>query len=354
MNDIFSALGAAIAGGTNLASGILNNRSVDKANATNLKIAQMNNEWSERMLDKQNAYNTEMWNKTNEYNTAANQRKRLEEAGINPYMMLNGSAGTATSQTSAGVNPPSQASVIPQNYDYLGSMADRVTSAMSSLADIENKKEVTEGIRIENKYKVANILSDIMNKQASAKSIVEKTNYQKLLNSVFITNNRLDNENKIASTEYYKALKSKTIADAALTDQLTKKEIINNKYLDRRNLAELNEIGSRVLLNNSSAKFNESAAKAQVANAVLAYAQANKVNIDAKTADAISSSIVSAYYSDATIKEEKAKNMYDYGAEESPFEYSGNIDGSFGINIPRLPGAKLSIGGKVRGYKSRH
>lgn len=51
-------------------------------------------------------YQTEMWNKTNEYNTASNQRARLEEAGLNPYLMMDGGdAGSA--QSVAGVNPPS-------------------------------------------------------------------------------------------------------------------------------------------------------------------------------------------------------------------------------------------------------
>ena len=350
--DPLSIGAAAIAGGSSLLGGLLNLGSTNSTNRTNMRIAQMNNEWSERMMDKQNAYNTDMWNKTNEYNSAVNQRKRLEEAGLNPYMMLNGgSAGSASSQTSAGINAPSTPNIVPQNFDFLGSLSDRVTSAMSSMADLENKNEITHGLRIENKYKAANLIADIWNKQENAKSVVEKTNYQKLINSVFSENNRIDNENKIASTEYTKTLKSKALAEAALTKQLTNKEIINNKYLDKRNLMELNEIGSRILLNKSSAHLNSAQAKAAVANAVLAYAQANKVNIDSKTADAISGYIVSSYNSDAVIKEEKSKNMYNYGTEEAPFEYGGHVDANFTI-----PGTNIGVngGGNVRGYKSRH
>ena len=80
----------------------------------------MNNEWSERMLNKQitanqvqlrneqafakeqaqaaNDFTEKMWNQTNEYNSAKNQAARLREAGINPALAMGGAnAGTASS-----------------------------------------------------------------------------------------------------------------------------------------------------------------------------------------------------------------------------------------------------------------
>lgn len=76
-----------------------------QTNKYNYKIAQMNNQYNYKMFQEQQKYNWDMWNAENEYNSAVNQRKRLEEAGLNPYMMLDGgSAGTATSGNP--VNPP--------------------------------------------------------------------------------------------------------------------------------------------------------------------------------------------------------------------------------------------------------
>lgn len=113
----FSGFNAGDAGGilTGLAGTIGGAISQRKTNEMNYKIAQMNNEFNERMMEKQMAWNEEMWNKQNEYNTASNQRKRLEEAGFNPQLMMNGgSAGTATSANSvqaaqAANNPIMQA-----------------------------------------------------------------------------------------------------------------------------------------------------------------------------------------------------------------------------------------------------
>jgi hypothetical protein len=58
----------------------------------------MNNQFNERMAIQQRNWQENMWNKENAYNTASAQRQRLEEAGLNPYLMMNGgSAGVAQS-----------------------------------------------------------------------------------------------------------------------------------------------------------------------------------------------------------------------------------------------------------------
>ena len=56
-------------------------QAVRETNQMNYQIAQDNN-----------AFNERMWNLQNEYNTPSAQRARLEAAGINPYLMLNGSS----------------------------------------------------------------------------------------------------------------------------------------------------------------------------------------------------------------------------------------------------------------------
>lgn len=164
----------AIGAGSNLLGNIFGFGSNKKTNETNYKIAQMNNEFNERMLQKQIDYNTEMWNKENEYNTAANQRKRLEEAGLNPYLMMNGgSAGTASS--ASGVTPPTADTSGTQqafNPDFsgIGTAAAQAAAGMREQAlyesQIAQQSAQTEGVKIENKYKAAKIISDLL-EQAS-------------------------------------------------------------------------------------------------------------------------------------------------------------------------------------------
>ena len=70
-----------------LINGRIQRKMMREQNAFNAEEAQKNRD-----------YQTEMWNLQNKYNTPLAQRQRLKEAGLNPYMMLNGgSTGNASS-----------------------------------------------------------------------------------------------------------------------------------------------------------------------------------------------------------------------------------------------------------------
>ena len=168
-------IGAGISAGSSVIGnlfGFANNKSTNK---TNLKIAQMNNEFNERMLQKQIDYNTEMWNKENEYNTATAQRQRIEAAGLNPYLMMNGgNAGTASS--AGAISPPTASEVGKQeafNPDFsgIGSAAHTAVAQMQqrevNLAAIQKSNEEANGIRIDNQYKAAKHIAAIENMKSN-------------------------------------------------------------------------------------------------------------------------------------------------------------------------------------------
>ena len=95
MNPLLISAGIGAAG--SIAGGLFSNFGSNKAAKTQLKIAREVNENNYRIAQENNVFNERMVDKMNEYNSAKNQRARLEEAGLNPYLMLNGgSAGTAT------------------------------------------------------------------------------------------------------------------------------------------------------------------------------------------------------------------------------------------------------------------
>ena len=132
-------IGSALIGsGASVLGNIFGAISQKKTNEMNLRINQMNNEFNERMMEKQMAWNEEMWNKQNEYNTASNQRARLEQAGLNPYLMLNGgSAGTASSVNSA---QSAQAANAPAMQAYKPDMS----SFVSAINTYANNKALEE------------------------------------------------------------------------------------------------------------------------------------------------------------------------------------------------------------------
>lgn len=112
------------------------------ANKTNMKINQMNNEFNERMMDKQIAYEKEMWDKNNAYNDPSQQVKRLESAGINPSMALgnvspgsasSGSVGQASASSPLGVQP-----FRPDTSSFVDMMSSLISNVRQSKVDAAN------------------------------------------------------------------------------------------------------------------------------------------------------------------------------------------------------------------------
>lgn len=92
-------------------SGAIGAKTTSDTNKTNLKINQMNNDFNAREAQKARDFQLDMWNRENEYNSASSQRKRLEEAGYNPYMS-DAQAGTAAGMS--GTSAASAAGAAPQ------------------------------------------------------------------------------------------------------------------------------------------------------------------------------------------------------------------------------------------------
>lgn len=121
-----------------VASSIGNAVSTNKTNKTNMAINQMNNEFNAAEAEKARQFQLDMWNRTNEYNSASAQRSRLEEAGLNPYLMMNG--GTAGTAQSSGSSTPASASppLSMQKQDFSG-----LDNALSSALQIANQTKET-------------------------------------------------------------------------------------------------------------------------------------------------------------------------------------------------------------------
>lgn len=99
-------LGSAIGSIGGIFSNRTNLKIARETNAMNYKIAQEANAANYKLWQAQNQANIDMWNMQNEYNSAINQRQRLEDAGLNPYLMMSGgNAGTAGSLSSANFTP---------------------------------------------------------------------------------------------------------------------------------------------------------------------------------------------------------------------------------------------------------
>lgn len=144
--------------GGNLLGGFLQNNYLSDAQQAQMDFAAAE-------AQKNRDFQLEMWNKTNEYNTAAKQRSRLEDAGLNPYLMLDGgSAGVASSPSGAQASSPG----IPSYQNPLVGASD----ALLKYQDLEKTRAETKGIEIdnqtraiENMERIKNLTSDTENKQ---------------------------------------------------------------------------------------------------------------------------------------------------------------------------------------------
>lgn len=92
-------------------SGAIGAKSTADTNKTNLKINQMNNDFNAREAQKARDFQLDMWDRETQYNSASSQRKRLEEAGYNPYMS-DAQAGSAAGMS--GTSAASAAGAAPQ------------------------------------------------------------------------------------------------------------------------------------------------------------------------------------------------------------------------------------------------
>ena len=98
---------------------------------TNLKSTRETNEANKWMVEQNNALQLQLQREMNEYNSAASQFARFKEAGLNPYLSMQGqSAGiqTSTPQTQA---PQFQAPLMPSDYgSQVGQAYNMITQAL--------------------------------------------------------------------------------------------------------------------------------------------------------------------------------------------------------------------------------
>lgn len=293
-------VGSAIGAGSSLIGGAA---STVAQNAANKEIAQMNNAFNEKMFDKQVAYNkemyqqqlgdqwkfyndskqnawdlvenqqqfqTDMWNKSNEYNSASAQRERLEAAGLNPYLMMNGgSAGTAqTMSGSAGAAPSGAApsaqgvtppTATPYSADYSGITAGlgRAIDVLSSMPDRKVKEAQADNLRIEGKYIAGKAMAQILQMKTEAKTKEARLALDKLIadfdNNLKVSNMAV-NEQNIAE--------SKARTQLAITENLFRQKELD--FLPQAQKLQLAQGAADIALKYSQKKLTDEQAKHEV------------------------------------------------------------------------------------------
>lgn len=136
-----------VSGGLGLISNIINN-------AQQRKAEQRQFNYQKELMGIQNQQQIDFWKMNNEYNSPANQRKLVEEAGLNPdFYFSNGGAFTPAQMATAaqGAAPETGYSPIEGERMYLNAVqsANWRANTENTLADASLKEEqaITEGVK---------------------------------------------------------------------------------------------------------------------------------------------------------------------------------------------------------------
>lgn len=262
-------------------------QAVQETNRNNLLIAQQNN-----------AFNERMWNKQNEYNTPAAQRARLEAAGLNPYLMLDGgSAGIAESAPSADTSgiqvAPDIGNTIAGGYQAFGNSISAAASQISQQlyqndlqkanvnktnAEAQNAGLQNQYDALRNEFAAAQFLTDLRLKQKQGDISEYEANF--LRDSMQDRLDAVKFQNSVSGSQasYYNQL-------AGLTDIQRQISQVNLDWLPQEKQAGLAATLQNIRTMVSEMHLNSAQAKNAFAMAVLNYASANGVRIDNRLKD---------------------------------------------------------------------
>ena len=255
-------------------SGAIGAKSTADTNKTNLKINQMNNDFNAREAQKARDFQLDMWDRENQYNSASSQRKRLEEAGYNPYMS-DAQAGTATGMS--GTSAASAAGAAPQ-LPYTPDFQSVGVNLASALKMMSEKKQTD----IENLN-----MSDLLRSQIWQNlGATDWRNASPEAREYNLAQGRRAAELGMASLEENLSNQrwSNNLLVANITNSLLDADAktILNKYLDQQQQAELNIKAANYEYLVMSGQLKRQEVNNLIAEEIETYARANGYKLQNK------------------------------------------------------------------------
>ena len=278
-SGLFGGIGSVI-------SGAIGAKTTADTNKTNLKINQMNNDFNAREAQKARDFQLDMWNRENEYNKASSQRKRLEEAGYNPYMS-DAQAGTATGMS--GTSAATAAGAAPQ-VPYTPDFQSVGVNLASALKMMSEKKQTD----IENLN-----MSDLLRSQIWQNlGATDWRNASPEARAYNLSQGRKAAELGMASLEENLSNQrwSNNLLVANIANSLLDAEAktIMNKYLDENQRAELNIKAANYEYLVMSGQMKRQEVNNLIADEILTYAKANGQKISNRIAEETADKLIKA------------------------------------------------------------
>ena len=291
---------AIIAGAGSMLGGLFGAGGSAKAAKYQLQAARETNQMNYQIAQENNAFNQRMWEKQNAYNSPVEQRRRLEQAGLNPNLMMNGgSAGTAetapTADTSGVQQVPDIGSTIASGYQQFGSSLSNAANQIASMvynndlqqanvnktqADAQSASQDVLYKELQNQFAASQFLADLREKQY--RGLIAKSDYEYLRDSMQDRLDAVKFQNTLTGSQssYYNQM-------AGLVDVQRKIEQTNLDWLPREKQAGLAATLQNVRTMVSQMHLNYAQAKNAYAMAALNYAQEAGVRINNRLQDSI-------------------------------------------------------------------
>lgn len=337
-------------------------RGTRETNNTNKEIAQLNNDWSERMYEKQEAYNREMYQRAyNDSTNYADKVAKLRAAGLNPALFF-GSAGSG-STSALGVNPPTaseanrqiapDSSVFSSQTANLQNAFNGVSSAALGAAQVigDNTLKVAQAGQVNQEayYTPGRRKAEIYSLQQSGKSQelqndITAATKDGVVNSVFLNNELLR-----SNIDY----QVQNTCKAKIESYLVQKEV---DWFDRTKTQELAESSQRCALMVKQGQLTEEQAKTEIYKRLELSASAAEKRASAKQLNKMTDILYETASLDYDRKDEELNNLRKYGTttptNSVDTDVEGEISGGISNGMPNL-----HVGGKgkvsTRTYRRR-
>lgn len=314
--DPLSAIGL----GFGAISGIGNIFSSAHSNSQNMKINRMNNEFNAREAEKARQYQTEMWNKTNEWNSPKNVRKRLENAGYNPYLGLD-SSNVGTAQSVGSSSSASAASPIQNNPVQF----DGFQNALSTAVQMSNSTKVSNA-------EVSNLQGQKSLSDARAADTLSNIDWYKLtpeyrnwLQTTGMSRAQLSYDTDRQNLENLRWVNK--IQRAQRTEILLSNDAKRtiNKYLDSSQSLQLNLMANQAFQAFAAGRLSLQQCKTEVTKQLLNMTEAEGQKISNKIASETSDQLIGALQWQYASDEMFSRGYSGYAREAGQARGKGDV-----------------------------
>lgn len=323
LNCHFAIIPALIGAAAAIGGGLLASNSNKNTNKANASQNQMNNEFNAAEAEKARQFQLDMWNRENNYNTASAQRQRLSEAGLNPYLMMDGSsagiAGSAGSTSQAQASQPLQQN--PMDYS---SFANTIARAAEMSYQSRQSNAMAENLQGQKDLARAQALQTFSNIDYGKLS----PDYRRWLRDTGLQRAQLDydtNKQNLENLRWTNQIQRAQRTEIMLSNDSKK---ILNQYLDQSEQLRLNVMAAQYYDMMAAGHMKYQQVKESIAKQILYKKQGtwydsmtNNNNVSYKQALALADDYISAmsaqYESESGYYQGFGSKSFDAGRKDA-------------------------------------